>query len=495
MVTKFLLSWVLGGMTAFMPLAAIEAPAAAQPQSIVVLGGGIGALTSALYLARAGLQPIVIEGHTPGGLLTQSHSVQNWPGELEIEGQALMQKVRAHAEASGARFLQQEVVEVDFSKRPFVLKTKSLQGGNKTQNVVAESCIIAMGTTPNFLGVPGEQDYWGHGVTNCAICDGSLYRNRIVGVVGGGDAAVLEALYLAKIAKEVHVFVRKDQLRANEAKRIEALFDQPNIKVYYNTQVAEIRGDGAQVKSVVLADGSEKFKEMPLDGLFLAIGSRPNSELFQKALELDERGYIVLKKDQETSVPGVYAVGDIVDPVYKQAISASGDGAKAALQAQTFLMDRLDHLVRLKQGNGNTDSKIASKTQSENSAEDKNVAIGHKPEQVASVPNESKMIEIYSAKQFQQELDNADSLVIADFYAVWCGPCKQVASFIEASAEQLSGKVKFLKVNVDQVPELTMLYKIQGMPTILLLNQQGKVVERKMGMDQILELLNRLESK
>lgn len=436
----------------------------AESQSVVVLGGGIGALTSALYLARAGIHPLLIEGGIPGGLLTQSHSVQNWPGEMEIEGHALMAKVRAQAEANGVRFLQEEVIGADFSQRPFVLTTQSIDRSGTPRKILAESCIIAMGTTPNFLGIPGEQEYWGRGVTNCAICDGSLYGDRIVGVVGGGDAAVLEAHYLAGLAKEVHLFVRKDQLRANETKRIETLLDKPNVKFHYNTEVAEVQGDGSEVTGVILKTSKENQK-FPLDGLFLAIGSKPNSELFKNSLKLDEKGYIALVKDQETSVGGVYAVGDIVDPIYKQAISASGDGAKAALQAQKFLMDKSTQLVNLKKGKKKT-----------------------------SVSQESRVIEITSREQFENELKNADCPVVVDFYATWCGPCKRISSLIESSASHLYGKVKFLKVNVDKVGELPRSYNIRAMPTVILFNATGEIVDRKVGPDQISDLLKQLEA-
>ena len=432
-----------------------------EREAVVVIGGGIGSLTSAIYLARAGLQPLVIEGGNPGGLLTQSHSVQNWPGEMEIEGRSLTEKVRTQAESNGARMIQEEVIAVDFSKYPFVLTTRSLDAPLKTRQILAESCIIGMGTTPNFLGVPGEQSYWGRGVTNCAICDGSLYRGQTVGVVGGGDAAILEALYLSNIAKEVHLFVRKDQFRANETQRIQALLDRPNVAFHYNTEVVEVKGDGSGVKSVLLKSADQPPRELPLNGLFLAIGSRPNSELFKNVLKLDEKGYIVLKKDQETSVPGVYAIGDIVDPVYKQAISAAGDGAKASLQSQQFLMEKSNRLTALKKG---------KKTFKES----------------------SEVIEITSVQQFQNELKNANSPVIVDFYATWCGPCKRLAPLFESSAVRLAGKVKFLKVNVDKVGDLSRSYEIRAMPTALLFDASGKVIEKKTGTDQIADLLEQL---
>jgi thioredoxin reductase (NADPH) len=307
----------------------ILAAFAFSQEEVLVLGGGIGSLTSAIYLSRAGLQPIVIEGPTPGGLIIQSLEVQNWPGEMEITGIDLANKVRAQAVVNGAKIYREEVVGVDFSKKPYVVTTREV-GGKKTTERKANAIIIGMGTRPNYLGVKGEQDYWGKGVYNCAVCDGALYRGKKVGVVGGGDSAVLEALYLSNIAKEVVVFVRGEALKGIEEKRIATLKDKANVKLLYNTSVTEITGNGKKVIGVTLKDGRKEA----LDGLFLAIGSTPNSELFKGILKMDSRGYISLMKGQETSIEGIYAIGDIVDPEYKQAITAAGDGAKAALQVE-----------------------------------------------------------------------------------------------------------------------------------------------------------------
>ncbi len=345
------LACLLATFGASAPVTAVEpqhkVAQVAEQTPVVVLGGGVGALTSALYLSRAGLQPIVIEGPQPGGLITQSHAVQNWPGEFEITGHELAEKVRKQAEMNGVRFYRETVTKVDFSKRPFQITTRSLDDETE-RTLQVESVVIAMGTKPNHLGVPGEtglDGYWGRGVTNCAICDGNLYRDAVVGVVGGGDAAVLEGLYLSNIAKQVNLFVRKDSFKGVEGKRLEALLSKSNVKVFFDTTVEEIKGDGAKVTSVALKTKNKELQNLPLDGLFLAIGSTPNTQIFKGALDLDPQGYISLKKDQETSVAGVYAIGDIVDPVFKQAISAAGDGAKAALQMQQYLSDRASDLI------------------------------------------------------------------------------------------------------------------------------------------------------
>jgi thioredoxin reductase (NADPH) len=449
------------------PLFSVPAEKESQQKgvSVVVFGGGIGALTSALYLARAGIEPLVIEGQSPGGLIVQSHSVQNWPGELEITGAELAEKVKKQASANGAIFSREEVTAVNFSKRPFSVTLKSL-ASDQTRTITADSIIIAMGTRPNFLSIPGEtgpNGYWGRGVTNCAICDGALYRNLTVGVVGGGDAAVLEALYLSNIAKQVHIFVRKDALRAVERKRLETLLAKSNVKIFYNTTVEEVKGDGVNVTGVVLKTVDKK-RLLALDGLFLAIGSKPNSELFKNVLELDPQGYIVLKKDQETSLSGVYAIGDIVDPIYKQAISAAGDGAKAAMQAQQSISDR-----------GIGTALVKNKL----------------PE---PLPTRVEVIEILTIEQLQKEIHASDVPVFVDFYASWCNPCKQISPRIDQSATQLAGKVKFLKINIDLVEQkLPHTYQVRSMPTALLFNPEGQVIERKIGSTQVLDLLKSLE--
>jgi thioredoxin reductase (NADPH) len=416
----------------------------------------------------------VIEGPIPGGLLTQSHAVGNWPGVMEIEGALLVEKMREQAEANGARFVQEEVISVDFSKRPFVIATRATDGSGKTRKIEAESCIIAMGTKPNYLHIPGEEAYWGKGVTNCAICDGSLYKDKIVGVVGGGDAAVIEALYLSNIAKEVHIFVRKASLKAVEEARVEALRQKPNVKFCFNTTVQEVQGAKGKVTGVILKTEGKK-KSFALDGLFLAIGSTPNTKVFEGVLKLDPQGYIVLEKDRETSIKGVYAIGDIVDPVYKQAISAAGAGAEAALQAQQYLSDRINHLAKAK---APTQNIVACNSQ---------VALKAPPVAAAS----GEVSEVRSGAQLEEALSSGMPVVV-DFYATWCGPCKMAAPAIEAAAARLAGKVKFFKINVDRMSALSIEFGIQAMPTVIYFDESGNEAGRYVGPNQISEFLKRL---
>ncbi len=449
----------------------IKAQEAAEESEVypsIVLGGGIGGLTSALYLSRAGIPPLIIEGAHVGGALMQSPKVQNWPGEFEIKGFDLVEKIRDQVQRNGSKFLAEEVIDVDFSKRPFTITTRSLYGKEKIRTIKAQTAIVALGTTPQFLGIPGENGpdgYWSHGVYTCAVCDGSLFKDKTIAVVGGGDTAITEAHYLSDIAKHVYVFVRGEEFKSLEKARTETLLAKPNVEVIYKSSLKEIKGDGENVTHVIVQkDKDKKPVEISVDGVFLAIGSKPNSTLFKNRLALDKQGFILLKKQQETSIPGVFAIGDIADPIYQQAVSAAGDGAKAALQVKSYL------------------SSMPALNKMQNS----------EPMAIADAPLPS-IIEIGSVSQFNEILKNSQEPLIADFYATWCGPCKHFAPVFDDLASTFSGKVKFLKVNVDVVGELSRHYQIKGIPSLLIFDKQGRLVAKKTGSKEINDFVTRFE--
>jgi len=421
----------------------------------VVIGGGPGAVTSALYMARSGIDPLVIEGKEPGGLIAKSHLVQNWPGEKEIAGFDLSLKLREQAEKNGCAFVSEEVVAVDFSKRPYRLTLKKV-GTSKKREILAESVIISMGSKPNKLGIGGEEEFWGRGVTNCAVCDGPLYKNKTVAIVGGGDSALIEADFLSKIAKDVHIFVRKDHFRTVEENRKKRILDQKNVHVHFKCELKEIIGNKDHITSILVSTPKGR-KNYRMDGVFLAIGSTPNTEIFKGELDLDARGYIELFDDQETSKEGVYAVGDICDPFYKQAISAAGDGAKAAIQSQRFLAF--------------TETKHLAK---------------------AEIKHKYKLVEISSASEFDKLLEESSLPVLVDFYATWCGPCRNLTPFIERAAADLSGNFVVVKVNIEKCPELTKRYGIYSIPTLLSFDDKS-LVETKIGSDAIRDYIGELE--
>lgn len=304
-------------------------------EDVIILGGGVSGISSAIYLARAGYRPIVIEGKVPGGVLIQSQLIQNWPSEEEISGEELMQKMKAQAITCGVLFASEQVVSVDFEKKPFRIVTEHLRD-KKRKRYLSKACIIAMGAVPNRLHIPGETTYWGKGLSNCAVCDGFLYKGKTVAVIGGGDHAILEAEYLSKLAEKVYVFVRKGTFKTVESDRLAKLFNQKNVEIFFHSEVQEIMGTEETIESIRVVS-QKQTRNFYVDGVFLAIGALPNTSVFQDQLQLDSKGYVLLEQDQQTSIKGVFAAGDIVDPVYKQAISASGDGAKAALQAKEFL--------------------------------------------------------------------------------------------------------------------------------------------------------------
>lgn len=309
---------------------------------VVILGGGIAGLTAAVYCSQAGIPCMVIEGPTPGGALSLANSVRNWPGVIKATGKKISEDLQKQVVAGGVSIMKEQAVAVDLEQWPRLIEVQDLQDLSLKKSIRALSVIVAMGKEPKILGVPGEKGpdgYWGKGVGNCGVCEGSLYKNKTVAVVGGGDAAIIEAKYLIDIAKKVYLLVHKDEFRTKKVLELNALLANPKVEVLFNTDVKSIWGDKARMTHIVIYNNKTgESREISIDGLLLGIGSNPNSTIL-KQLALDDRGFVLLKKGQETFIKGVYAAGVIVasDQEGGQAINASSDGCKAALQAIKFL--------------------------------------------------------------------------------------------------------------------------------------------------------------
>lgn len=302
-----------------------------KTEKLVIIGSGPAALTAAIYAARAQLQPLVIEGALPGGQLMGTTYVENWPGDLRILGPQLMLNLREHATHFGARFLSQEVTALDVVQRPFVLST------SKNTVITAHAVIIATGATPRRLGCPGESVYWGKGVTTCAVCDGSFYRDKKVIVVGGGDTAMEDASFMTNFTQDITIVHIGDALTASLPMQ-ERVLANKSIKIIYNSTVSQIDGDGVHVNGAIITHVKTGESQMvPVDVIFLAIGLTPNTKIFQEKIALDAWGYILQQEHTQTSIPGIFAAGDVVDARYKQAITSAGSGCMAALDAERYL--------------------------------------------------------------------------------------------------------------------------------------------------------------
>jgi len=303
----------------------------------LIIGSGPAGYTAAIYAARAELHPVIYQGMQPGGQLTITSEVENFPGYPDgAQGPVMMEDMKKQAERFGTDIRWGEIVEADLSQRPFKVKT------DDGKELLAETLIIATGASARWLGLPSEQEYNGYGVSACATCDGYFYRGKTVAVVGGGDTAAEEASYLSKLAKKVYLIHRRDELRASKAMQ-QRVFKTPNIEMVWNAIPKEIvgqqQGFSKAVTGVVVEDSKTgELKTIGIDGLFVAIGHKPNSGLFKGQLDLDETGYIkTIPGTTRTSVEGVFAAGDIQDKTYRQAITAAGTGCMAALEAERFL--------------------------------------------------------------------------------------------------------------------------------------------------------------
>lgn len=298
---------------------------------VTIIGTGPAGLTAAIYCARAALEPLLYAGLQHGGQLTTTTEVENFPGFREgIMGPQLMQDMTAQAERFGTKIIYEEITRVDFSQRPF-----KLWAGDKL--IQSQTVIIATGATAKTLGLPNEAKLMGRGLSTCATCDGFFYKNKRVVVVGGGDSAMEEANYLSKLCSEVILMHRRAEFRASPimAKRVQ---ENPKIKIMTPYTVDDTIADNSGLKALKIRNlETSEASELAVDGLFMAIGHQPNSKIFSEYLDTDAHGYLKVHNFTETKVKGVFAAGDIADPVFKQAITAAGMGCQAALQAQRFL--------------------------------------------------------------------------------------------------------------------------------------------------------------
>ena len=305
---------------------------------LIILGSGPAGYAASIYAARAGLNPVIIAGAEPGGQLTTTTEVENWPGDSDdLQGPDLMERMKKHAEKFGVEIINDHISKVDLEQSPFLL--------SGTDSYQADTLIIATGASAKYLGLPSEQEFLGRGVSACATCDGFFYKGQEVAVIGGGNTAAEEALYLANICSKVHLVHRRDELRAEKIlqDRIFKKADEGVIEIHWDSELEEVQGDASGVTGIKLKNKDNSMSSINLHGVFIAIGHNPNTEIFDGQLDMKD-GYIVIKSGldgsvTQTSVPGVFAAGDVADKVYRQAITSAGFGCMAALDAEKFLSD------------------------------------------------------------------------------------------------------------------------------------------------------------
>lgn len=390
---------------------------------VAIIGSGPSGLSAALYVARAGMKAFVFAGPTPCGQLTQTTFIENWPGREKVLGIDLMNDIKHQAESFGACIISDSIISADFSTWPFLLKTE------EGREFKALSVILATGAHPKVLSVPGEKKFWGKGVTTCAVCDAPFFIGKEVIVVGGGDSAAEQIFELAPYVKKVTMLVRGDSMRAAKLMQ-QRVLAYDNVQVEYNKQVRGIYGDDTGVKTIEIYDAkTEEVSTRSIDGVFLAIGHTPNTQLFKKDLKLDELGYLMMQgRSQQTSMPGIFAAGEIQDKTYRQAAVAAGEGIKAALDATSFLYE-LGYNAKIGQ------------------ALEDNFFETFSDEHI-------ELQEINRLTEFNKHVIDQPGLVVVDFYSKICPGCIRMLPSLESLAHHLKNKINIVKCNVNNSIEI-----------------------------------------
>jgi len=412
---------------------------------VAIIGSGPAGLTAGIYGARGGFKTYIFEGNKPGGLLTETTEVENWPGEEIVLGPELIEKVHKQAERLGVTFVADSVESIDTSSWPYKL---TLESGD---HAYALSIIVATGATPRRLGIPGESEYWGYGVTTCAVCDAPFRKGQDVIVIGGGDSAVEEAIQLAPHVRKVTLMVRKDHMRA-ASRMQDRISGYKNISVMYNVDVLEVLGEEKEtpcgtIKSVTAVrvyNNKEKteFIMQDIKGVFLAIGHTPNSQVVREHVSCDEDGYIkAVGRSQRTSQEGIFVAGDVADHVYRQAITSAGSGCMAALDAAAFL------------GNIGFNEAYAEEIE---------------PNLFYLQSDDHQAVTyINDMQDFNQVIQDNDGVVVIDFYGQSCPSCLQMLPVYEQVARELEGNATFAKVDVDVAEDVVKHLNVVKVPCIM----------------------------
>lgn len=426
----------------------------------LVLGSGPASLAAALYGARTRVHTVVLKGNQPGGQLTGTSYIENWPGVKKIRGLEIVKECEMQAARFGAIMVNDSAVDVDLSTWPYKVKTEE---GRELQ---ALALFIGTGAKAKCLNVPGEQEYWGRGVTTCAICDAPYYQGEDVVVVGGGDSAVEEAIELASYAKNVFMLVRSEALRASPT-MLQHLYEFKNVKIMFNMSVSLIKGDGKHVAGIQVKNNktSEIQDWDNIKAVFLAVGHTPNVQIFRGQIPLNKEGYIELDgRSQTTLVPGVFAAGDVADPIYKQAGVAAGDGIKGGLDAVWWLSEI---------GYNDTISKQLEpfffNSDSINSIE---LAAAHSEQELKQLFNSSEA-EIY----------------VLDFYTPFCPSCMHMLPVVEWAQKRFGKKVLFVKIDASHAFDLVKRFQVPQVPHVLIIKGDEVIERSDVAMNRV-ELFN-----
>ena len=423
-----------------------------QIENVVIIGSGPAGYTAAIYAARANLKPVLFEGlqagGVPGGQLMTTTEVENFPGFPEgITGPELMTRMKAQAQRWGTECYTEDVTEVDLSQRPFTVCSDE-------REIKTHSIVIATGATAKRLGLPSEKIYWNKGISACAICDGAspLFSQQDLVVIGGGDSATEEAVYLTKYSDRIHLLVRRGELRASKAMQ-ERMLKNPKITVHWHTEAVDVFGENGLMTGIKVRNNQTGIEtDIAAKGLFYAIGHRPNTALFKGQIELDEVGYVIVKPGTvETSVAGVYAAGDVQDREYRQAISAAGTGCMAALAAERWLSE---HNLITEYSQVST-QKTPVETTSDSPVETET-------EETFDI-NATRHYGGYALRKLFHE---SDRLLVVKYVSPACGPCKTLNPILDKVVDEYEGQIHFVEIDIVADPEIAKMGQVIGTPTI-----------------------------